>query len=69
MATKSEPMVEVAEVPPAPSEIADEPVKVGRRNMSAHEADRHYRWDRREVLHKAYGTQSARKADKGAPRR
>lgn len=42
--------------PPAPSEVADEPVKVGRKKLSAHEADRAKRFERRQKLHEAYGT-------------
>lgn len=42
--------------PPAPSEVADELVRVGRKKVSAQEADRAKRFERRQKLHDAYGT-------------
>lgn len=58
--TASEP----SEAPPAPSEVADEPVKVGRRNLTQHDADRSMRYERRRALHEAYGTTSGRKGER-----
>lgn len=60
-------MVETVEkVPPAPSETVEETVKVGRRSLSQHAADRATRFDSRQTLHDAYGTTSGRKGERAS---
>lgn len=54
------------EAPPAPSEIAEETVKLGRKKVSAQTADRAARFEGRQKLHDAYGTTSGRQGDRAS---
>ena len=61
--------VETPEVPPSPSEVADETVKLGRKKVSAQTADRAARFEGRQRLHDAYGTTSGRSGDRATTTR